>query len=472
VVEDERFEGAVSREERVMLLDGASAVGCEQVWAGGGEQGLRRGGIDDENDWQAIDRSLRRNARWRAAIDADDARLLREAERVQIWKPLGMVNMTDYLERVLGWSPRTAQQRMQVARALEHLPEITDALASGELPFSAVRELVRVATPSTEAAWRAHVDGMNLRQIEEAVAGHKPGDMPTDAPDPELRTHRVVLELSGAAYALWRQAALALDEMHEGRLDDDARATAMATAVLERREPAGEPDGRASYQIALTVCRRCDQAWQEGGGVQVPVDAATLEQARCDAQHIGGIDGDAPERAYQDIPPSVDRFVRRRDGNRCQTPGCRSALGLQIHHIVHREHGGTHDPSNLTLRCWSCHDAHHRGLITISGTAPHAIVTTRHHDAASRKVLDHTVPVRGRERRNSEAAARNAHVGAASATKFDQATLRTQARDALVGLGWKPAIATAAVDEARAAGHVSPLETLIREALRRCPMPR
>jgi Holliday junction resolvasome RuvABC DNA-binding subunit len=45
-----------------------------------------------------------------------------------------------------------------------------------------------------------------------------------------------------------------------------------------------------------------------------------------------------------------------------------------------------------------------------------------------------------------------------------------QARDALVGLGWKPAIARAAVDEAWV--HVGPdaaVELLIREALRRCP---
>ena len=48
--------------------------------------------------------------------------------------------------------------------------------------------------------------------------------------------------------------------------------------------------------------------------------------------------------------------------------------------------------------------------------------------------------------------------------------VRAQARDALVGLGWRPAIARAAVDEAWF--HVGPdvaIEPLIREALRRCP---
>ncbi|HVK84780.1 MAG TPA: hypothetical protein VM513_11765 [Kofleriaceae bacterium] len=58
-------------------------------------------------------------------------------------------------------------------------------------------------------------------------------------------------------------------------------------------------------------------------------------------------------------------------------------------------------------------------------------------------------------------------------SRFEQVALRTQARDALVGLGWKPAIAASAVDDALAAGHANvPLEQLIREALRRCPVPR
>ena len=95
----------------------------------------------DGSAWEQIIRSLRRIAKKRAALDADEARWLREAERVQIWEPLGMVNMIDYLERVLGYAPRTGQQRMQVARALESLPTMTDALAKGELSFSAVREL-------------------------------------------------------------------------------------------------------------------------------------------------------------------------------------------------------------------------------------------------------------------------------------------------------------------------------------------
>jgi Holliday junction resolvasome RuvABC DNA-binding subunit len=57
-------------------------------------------------------------------------------------------------------------------------------------------------------------------------------------------------------------------------------------------------------------------------------------------------------------------------------------------------------------------------------------------------------------------------------SRLDDAIVRTQARDALVGLGWKPNIARTAVEEAKShVGREPSLEILIREALRRCPRP-
>ena len=134
--------------------------------------------------WQDVDRALRRNARQRSALDAEEARLLCEAERLQVWRPLGMVSMIDYLERVLGYAPRTAQDRMRVARALANLPALTEALAHNEVTFSAVKELVRVATPTTEVAWLIAARDKNLRQIEELVVGHTPGDVPERSTQP------------------------------------------------------------------------------------------------------------------------------------------------------------------------------------------------------------------------------------------------------------------------------------------------
>jgi len=186
-----------------------------------------------------------------------------------------------------------------------------------------------VATPRTETRWRDAAAGKNVRQIEDLVAGHRHGDQPDDSAAPEARTHVVRLELGAEVFARLRQVRAALTAERGGFVDDDHLVTALCDAVLDRAaDPGAEPTGRAKFQIAVTVCARCARASQEGGGAAVPIDAAALDRARCDAQHVGSIDGDAPERAYQDIPPSVVRFVWRRDGGQCQTPGCRSSVGL------------------------------------------------------------------------------------------------------------------------------------------------
>jgi hypothetical protein len=58
-------------------------------------------------------------------------------------------------------------------------------------------------------------------------------------------------------------------------------------------------------------------------------------------------------------------------------------------------------------------------------------------------------------------------------SKLDVTILRTQAKAALVGLGWKGPIAQAAVAAAAASqGPEATLESLILESLRRCPKPR
>jgi hypothetical protein len=491
-------------------------------------------------DWRTVDRALRAIRRSRAALDAEEMHWLREAEALQIWRPLGMVSALDYLERGLGYAPRTAQDRLRVARALGILPGLTAALAGDELAFSAVRELTRVVTPATEASWIAAATGKNLRQIEELVAEHHPGDRPDDPPDPKVRPRVVRFELAAETFALLRQARLVLDDERGTHLSDDGFVAALCNGVLDDA-PAGEPTGRAKFQIAVTVCQRCRRGWQQGAGAQIAIDPESVDRAMCDAQHIGSIDGSGPERAYQDIPPSVARFVWRRDGGRCRVDGCRSARGLELHHIVHRADGGSHDAKNIALVCSACHLAHHRGTLTIIGTAAHLLIrrsgpaiSSAHANERAVRVTTSATGV-GAHMGATEATApvvdadadaplepvsrmeAGAHVGVADAvavpvdvdaqaeaatqpalrmevgahmgavrgatssatgagahtTRLDAAILCAQAKAALTGLGWKPAVAHTAVAAAAASQGVDmTLERLIFESLRRCPAPK
>ena len=338
--------------------------------------------------WEQVDLALRSIAERRAGLDAEEARWLREAELLQVWRPLGMVSIFDYMERVLGYAPHTAQERLRVARALGELPHTETALERGALSFSAVRELTRVVTPDTEAEWLESVTEKNLRQIEDAVAFHKKGDKPDEPGDPQIRDCVLRLVLKPEAYAALREARRALEDEHGGRLDDSQLVTALAGLVL------GGNKDRAQHQIAVTVCEQCKQGWQTGAGANLPVSAAAVERATCDAEHIGSIDAEKPERAHLDIPPATRRLVWARDRGRCRVPVCRSTRGLDIHHLEHQEHGGTHEPSNLALACSSCHIAHHEGRITIRGPAD-AITVERSHDYEVAVASSADLPIEG-----------------------------------------------------------------------------
>ncbi|MBK7191679.1 MAG: hypothetical protein IPH80_04300 [Myxococcales bacterium] len=137
-------------------------------------------GVDD---WREVDRTLRRLARRRAALDVEEAAWLRRARALGVHREFGFATFFEYVERVLGYAPGPARERLRVADALAALPQLQAAMTAGDVAYSAARELTRVATVDTEAAWlTAAAD--TPREIEEMVSGRRRGDSPEDPPDP------------------------------------------------------------------------------------------------------------------------------------------------------------------------------------------------------------------------------------------------------------------------------------------------
>jgi 5-methylcytosine-specific restriction endonuclease McrA len=331
--------------------------------------------VGDVVTWRVADETLRTLAGRRAGLDVEEAKWLVIAQRERVHVELGLGSFREYVERVLGYAPHTAIERIRVAEELVKLPALRAALAEGRCSYSALREVTRVATPENEAQWLAAIGGKSARDIEPMVRGRQKGDAPDAPRDPDLQPHVLRLEVPPEVFAMFREARKVFESERDERLDDAA-----VFAELCRRGLRGGDTTAPTHQIALMVCPECGAGSQDAAGRVVDVAPETVAIAECDAQRIGRVDGDVTQRLTTDIPAPTRRAVERRDRGRCTVPGCGASRFLEIHHIVHVEHGGGHALRNLTLLCGAHHRRHHAGKLQILGEAPR--LTFRHADGS------------------------------------------------------------------------------------------
>ena len=119
----------------------------------GTNSSIESGAEGETSEWVRAHEALSRLARERARLDAEEGRCLLAALRTAAHVHLGFGSFGEYVERWFGFKPRSTQEKLRVAEALEELPAIAAALEEGSLNWSAVRELTRVAIPDTEREW-------------------------------------------------------------------------------------------------------------------------------------------------------------------------------------------------------------------------------------------------------------------------------------------------------------------------------
>jgi Domain of unknown function (DUF222)/HNH endonuclease len=104
-----------------------------------------------------------------AHLDAAAHRLLaalREFDERGGWHTQGALSCAHWLAWRVGWDLVTARERVRVARKLGEFPTIDDALRRGEISYSKVRALLRVATPANEALILEHARLTTASQLE------------------------------------------------------------------------------------------------------------------------------------------------------------------------------------------------------------------------------------------------------------------------------------------------------------------
>jgi Domain of unknown function (DUF222)/HNH endonuclease len=329
-----------------------------------------------------------------AHLDAATFRLLeliREFDARGGWNS-GFRSCAAWLNWRIGLGPGAAREHVRVARALGTLPRVSHALARGELSYSKVRELTRVATPETEERLLAAARAGTAEHVERLVRGWRRVDRKAEAQEASRRhtsrslhvypdedgTVRIrgrlspevgallVKALAAARETLYRQSrdqVPAIDPPTMEQQQADALALLAETALHHGIDP-GAPGER--YQVVVHVDAEVladpDQPGQSvlDEGTRVP--AGTSQRLACDASRVvmrHHADGRVVEvgARTRTIPPALRRALHHRDGG-CRFPGCGVRFG-QGHHIRHWAHGGPTTLSNLTMLCGRHHRAVH-----------------------------------------------------------------------------------------------------------------
>ena len=244
--------------------------------------------------------------------------LIREFDEKEGWN-CGFLSCARWLSWRIGLAPGAARERVRVARALGELPLISEAMRQGELSYSKVRALTRVARPDTEKDLLEVGKAGTAGHVERVVRAWRRIDRAIEARDDELRdasscvtTHidengmfvirgRLAPEagevlrkaLEAASEKLYgEQAGSQEDRPPAGKVRADALALVAESALKGRLDPGSRGD---RYQVVVHVSeeelgdRQCE-ATECGCGVP----AGTSRAVEVGGSAVPGTNGHVP----------------------------------------------------------------------------------------------------------------------------------------------------------------------------------
>ncbi len=305
------------------------------------------------------------------------------------WHQQGFRSCAHWLSWRTGLSLGPARERIRVARCLPSLPHISAALAKGQLSYSKVRAMTRMATAENEEqlltfathGTTAHVERL-VRERRRMLAGDDSAAAEraarrglsvyvTDDGDYEIRGRLapevgalLLKALEATEDKLYKEQRAAGTE-HENTAAG-RRADAFGLWLEERVQPRvqlvvhcvdvpGSVDAPSSLDAPSSVVT------EEGAGVP----AETCLRLCSDAEVVPvtrGADGSVLDvgRRRRTVDWRLRKALEARDGG-CRFPGCDSRLRTHAHHIKHWARGGETALDNLVLLCPFHHRTVHEG---------------------------------------------------------------------------------------------------------------
>jgi hypothetical protein len=311
-----------------------------------------------------------------------------------------------------------AREKLRVAHALEELPLIGAAMARGELSYSKVRALTRVATAATESYLLSialhgtahHVEALvrQYRRVQEAEESSREErqqarrsvsyyfddddgslvlkarlpaetgmlllraleaalpELPLPREDCEVRLHVSAATSNGTIQTLQRGSA--------PRIPPTARRADALAVVAESflKHGAEALNGGERYQVVVhvdaeTLRERTAGRSEFEHGPAMP--AETARRLACDCSIVTIVEDEQGQpldvgRKTRSIPPALRRALNSRDRG-CVFPGCTHQRYVDGHHVQHWAEGGETKLTNLVSLCRFHHRQVHEGGMSI-----------------------------------------------------------------------------------------------------------
>jgi hypothetical protein len=350
----------------------------------------------------------------RNAIDGRIVEIVGEIVRDGLGGTTGCRSVPALVAWKIGVSPTTAKRIVTVARRLEEFPQCAAGMREGRFSLDQVGVIAKRAPDGSDEHFANLAASATVTQLSTALKLQPPPepepqadpddeDEDEDEPQPRPEPPRSFSKTSDEESTTYR-----LTLPHDEAAIVDAAIDSHRDALITEWKRDHDADGDAASEQAppfpntvdavMSVVKAgwdADAARRPHGQHTTVVVHVDLE-SRIAALHLGPLLSDADRqyltcdatceawferdgrvigtgRATRTVGRRLRRALEHRD-QCCVVPGCGATRGLHAHHIRHWEDGGLTELENLVLVCPYHHRAHHRGVITITGSAQDLVV--------------------------------------------------------------------------------------------------
>jgi hypothetical protein len=368
-------------------------------------------GVRPDQRLEVLFEELAELAGQRNAIDGRIVEVVAELDHDELWGATGARSVAALVAWKTGVSPNNAGTIAAVARRLEEFPRCAAGMREGRLSLDQVGIIAQGAAGGSDGHYAELAACATVSQLRTAVKLEprpEPGPQPEPGPGPE--PPRSITKVVDDESTSWR---ITLPHCEAAKFDAALQSHLDAMVAEWKRDRAlGGGVSQEAPSLPGTVdafMRLVESGWDsevarrphgqnttvvvhldvERGAASLHLGPLLSEDDRryllCDStcevwfERHGQVIGAG--RATRQINRRLRRALEHRDRT-CAVPGCGATRGLHAHHIRHWEDGDLTELSNLVLVCPHHHRLHHRGVITIAGSADDLSVT----DSAGRPV--------------------------------------------------------------------------------------